>query len=93
VIADALPGLSFAMIRPHSVTLARHTVDGVSVRNTWSGRIVDVDRLGDRVRVGIDGELALVAEITVASFDTLALRPGDDIRASVKATDIEVYPS
>jgi molybdate transport system ATP-binding protein len=93
VIADALPGPSFAMIRPHSVTLSRHTVDGVSVRNTWSGRIVDVDRLGDRVRVGIDGELALVAEITVASFDALALRPGDDIRASVKATDIEVYPS
>jgi len=93
VIADAAPGPSFAMIRPHSVALALHTVEGSSARNVWSGAITDVDRLGDRVRIGIGGELPLTAEITVAALEALGLRPGDDVTASVKATDIEVYPS
>ena len=42
---------------------------------------------------GIDGALPLTAEITVAALDALHLRPGDDVHASVKATDIEVYPA
>ncbi len=93
VIADALPGLSFAVIRPHSIALVREPAAGSSARNTWSGRIIEIDRLGDRVRVGIDGHLPLTAEITVAALDALELRPGDEIHASVKATDIEVYPA
>jgi len=93
VIADALPGPSFAMIRPHSVVLSRHTVDDSSVRNSWSGTITDIDRLGDRVRVGIEGQVMITAEITVAALDALGLRPGDSVTASVKATDIEAYPA
>jgi molybdate transport system ATP-binding protein len=93
VIADAADGSALATIRPHSVVLARG--DGVvsSARNTWPGTVVDVDRLGDRVRLVIDGELPLTAEITAAALDDLALRPGDDVYASVKATDIEVAPA
>ena len=93
VIADALPGPSFAMIRPHSVVLSRHTVDNSSVRNSWSGTITDIDRLGDRVRVGIEGQVTITAEITVAALDALGLRPGVSVTASVKATDIEAYPA
>jgi len=92
VIADAPPGPSFAVIRPHSISLVREVPVGSSVRNVWRGTVADIDRLGDRVRIGIDGELPLTAEITVAALDALQLRPGDDIHASVKATDIEVYP-
>ncbi|MEQ1703879.1 MAG: TOBE domain-containing protein, partial [Ilumatobacteraceae bacterium] len=66
---------------------------GSSARNTWIGTIADIDRLGDRVRIGIGGQLPLIAEITVAALEALQLRPGDDIYASVKATDIEVYPA
>lgn len=91
VIADAPAGPSFAVIRPHSISLVRHAVAETSARNTWPGTIAGVDRLGDRVRVTIDGPQPLVAEITVAALDALALRPGDDVHASVKATDIEVY--
>ena len=98
VIADAAPGPSFAIIRPHSIVLVR-TVGSAgsagseaSTRNQWPGTITELDRLGDRVRVGIDGPLPLTAEITVAAMDALALRPGDAIHASVKATDIDVYP-
>ena len=93
VIADAPPGPSFAVIRPHSIALVRDAPVGSSARNTWEGTIADVDRLGDRVRIGIDGPLPLVAEITVAALDALQLRPGDDIYASAKATDIELYPA
>ena len=93
VIADARPGTSFAVIRPHSISLVRDRPVGSSARNTWSGTITDIDRLGDRVRVGVHGEMPLTAEITVAALEALELRAGDDVHASVKATDIEVYPA
>lgn len=93
VIADALPGPSFAVIRPHSIVLVRDPQVGSSSRNTWRGTIAAIDRLGDRVRLGIDGQLPLTAEITVAALEALQLRPGDEIHASVKATDIDVYPA
>jgi molybdate transport system ATP-binding protein len=93
VIADAQPGPSFAVIRPHSVSLDRGTSATSSARNSWPGTIVDIDRLGDRARVKLDGRLPLVAEITVASLDALSLRPGDEVHAAVKATDIEAYPA
>jgi molybdate transport system ATP-binding protein len=93
VIADAVDGMSFAVIRPHSLTLARDPPLGSSARNTWRCVIADIDRLGDRVRIGLEGEVPLTAEITAAAFESLRLRPGDDVHASVKATDIEVYPA
>ncbi len=91
VIADAVPGRSFAVIRPQGIALTAHPPIGSSARNTWRGVVGDIDRLGDRVRVGIDGPLRLTAEITAAALDSLELRPGDEIHATVKATDIEAY--
>ncbi len=93
VIADAVDGPALATIRPHSVLLVRGEATESSARNTWTGAIVDVDRLGERVRVVIDGDLPLTAEITTAALDELQLQPGDRVHASVKATDIEVAPA
>jgi len=93
VIADAADGSTLATIRPHSVLLARSDAGASSARNTWPGTIIDIDRLGERVRLVVDGELPLTAEITTAALDELALRPGDGVHASVKATDIEVAPA
>lgn len=90
VVADALPGRSFAVIRPQSIAVSRHA-EGSSVRNVWAGVVGDIDRLGDRARVGIDGRLPVVAEITATALDELGLRPGDEVYAAVKATDIETY--
>ena len=53
----------------------------------------DIDVLGDRARVGVDGVLPLIAEITVAAVEALGLRPGDEVYTTVKATDIETYPA
>ena len=59
-------GPLLAVIRPQAVTLARSASVGTSVRNAWPGVVVDIDRLGDRVRVSIDGPLHLTAEITAS---------------------------
>jgi len=91
VIADAAPGETLAVIRPHSVVLTREAPTS-SARNVWSGVIVDIDRLGDRVRVVVDGVMPLTAEVTAGALDALHLRPGDAVHAAVKATDIDVSP-
>ena len=90
VVAD-FTGPAFAVVRPQSITLSR-TVADTSARNTFAGTVDDIDRLGDRVRVGIAGPLHLTAEITARALDTLALRPGDTVHAAIKATDIDTYP-
>ena len=91
VVAD-FDGPAFAIVRPQSITLARVAAD-TSARNTFPGVVDDVDRIGDRVRVGVAGPLHLTAEITVAALESLGLRPGDEVTASLKATDIETYPA
>jgi molybdate transport system ATP-binding protein len=91
VVAD-FAGPAFAVVRPQSITLAR-TVADTSARNTFTGTVDDIDRLGDRVRVGIAGPLHLTAEITVNALETLGLRPGDTVHAAIKATDIDTYPA
>ena len=92
VVADAAPGPSIAVIRPRSIVVSRSAPEGTSARNCWPGTVTDVDRLGDRVRVSIDGAVPLVAEITEEAFRELHLAPGDTVHASVKATEIEVSP-
>ena len=59
----------------------------------WPMVVTDLDRMGDRVRVALDGPLPLTAEITVAAMAALSLSPGDAVYAAVKATEIEVYPA
>jgi molybdate transport system ATP-binding protein len=93
VLADAAPGEAFALIRPQTVSLQREPGVTTSIQNIWPGTITDIDRLGDRARIRLDGPLPLIAEITTAALDRLALRPGDHVHAAAKATDIESYPA
>lgn len=91
VVAD-FTGPGFAVVRPQSITLSR-TLPDTSARNTFTGPIDEIDRLGDRVRVGVAGPVHLTAEITTNALDTLQLRPGDVVCAAIKATDIDTYPA
>ena len=93
VVVAAEPGPVFAVIRPQAITLSLGVDPNSSARNVWSGIVGDIDRLGDRARVGVDGPLPVVAEITTASLDALGLRPGDAVHAALKATDITTYPA
>ena len=93
VVADAPAGRSFAVIRPQAVVLSATDATTSSARNSWHGVVGDIDIIGDRARVSVVGELPLIAEVTVAAVDALRLRAGDDVCATVKATDIETYPA
>jgi molybdate transport system ATP-binding protein len=92
VPADDVHGTVFAVIQPHAIALYRTPPDG-SPRNVWAAMVADIDRQADRVRVRLEGGVPLVAEITPAALDALALRPGDTIWATVKATEITTYPA
>ena len=92
VPADPVDGPAYAVIQPHAVALYPLAPEG-SPRNVWAATVTDIDRGADRVRVRLDGDVPLVAEITPAALDALVLRPGDRVWASVKATEINTYPA
>ena len=90
--ADGLDGEVFAMVHPRAVALHRARPEG-SPRNVWRGHASALDFQGDRVRVGIEGEMPIVAEVTPAAVRDLDLAEGDEVWVSVKATEISVYPA
>jgi molybdate transport system ATP-binding protein len=89
--AGAESGEVFAVIHPRAVAVHRQRPEG-SPRNVWSGRATGIDLIGDRVRVRIDGEVRVVAEVTTAALKELDLGEGGQVWLSFKATDVGVYP-
>jgi molybdate transport system ATP-binding protein len=90
-VADALPAADVAVaVRPSSIALHRHEPGG-SPRNTWTGTVTDLQPDGHRVRVTVDGDVPVVAEVTTTAVADLDLRPGTVVWASVKATDLDAY--
>jgi molybdate transport system ATP-binding protein len=93
VVAGAsIDGPALVVIRPQAVALHRNRPEG-SARNVWRLRVDDVDERADRTRVALVGAVPLVAEITFGALHELALRPGEEVWATVKATDITAYPA
>lgn len=90
--AGAESGEVFAVIHPRAVALHRQRPEG-SPRNVWPGQATGFDIIGDRVRVRIDGEVQVVAEVTTAALEELALREGGRVWLSFKATEVTVYPA
>ncbi len=90
--AGAESGEVFAMIHPRAIAIYRRRPEG-SPRNVWSGRASNIELLGNRVRVRIDGEVPLVAEVTPAALKELDLVEGGEVWVSFKATDVGVYPA
>ena len=90
--ADSTDGEVFAVIHPRAVALHRARPEG-SPRNVWRGRAAALDFQGDRVRVGVEGEMPIIAEVTPAAVRELDLAEGGEVWVSVKATEITVYPA
>jgi molybdate transport system ATP-binding protein len=88
--SESRSGSAVATVRPSAVTLFATPPDGASVRNVWPGRIESVEPAGERVRVAIDSDIQIVAEITTAALTELRLGAGDQVWAAVKATDVEL---
>jgi tungstate transport system ATP-binding protein len=93
VTASPPPGEDFPLvgIPPDDIVIARE-VQPTSARNTFGGRIVRIEPIGRRVRVVLDCGFPLVAHVTHRSARELALRQGDEIVASFKATVPHLLP-
>jgi molybdate transport system ATP-binding protein len=91
VVVEAPDGDAFAAIRPQAISLHLQHPEG-SQRNVWRLIVADIDQQHDRVRVRLQGVVPLVAEITPAALTSLGFRPGDEVWAAVKATEIATYP-
>jgi molybdate transport system ATP-binding protein len=92
VAADGLRGEVFAAVHPHAVALHRHPPEGTP-RNSWPGTAEALEVIGDRVRVRMSGTVPIVAEITPAAASELRLADGGPVWATVKATEVTVYPA
>jgi molybdate transport system ATP-binding protein len=79
---DAVEGTAAAIVYPWDVTLARATPDD-SAQNHLVAEVGSVSRIGNRVRVAVG---PLTAEVTAESADRLAVREGERLVATWKAT-------
>ncbi len=91
-VADNHNGPVLAVVAPSAVVLHQAAPTGTA-RNVWAGVINGMERLGDRVRVRVDGEVPIIAEVTAEAVTALGLRNDSPVWAAVKATEIAVFPS
>jgi len=83
-------GDALAVVHPRAVALHRSRPDGTP-RNVWAGTVRHVDPEGERVRVHVETEVPVTAEVTASSLAELGLREGTPVWASVKATEVAVF--
>jgi molybdate transport system permease protein len=90
VVADLAAGEGadvLAVFAPHAVALHRDLPAG-SARNVWQVTVRQLSDVGGRVRVDADGHPPVVAEVTTAAVAELGLHEGEQVWASVKATEV-----
>jgi molybdate transport system ATP-binding protein len=92
VTAEENQGEVFAAVHPHSVALHRKPPEGTP-RNVWPGTAETLEVIGDRVRVRVAGQVPIVAEVTPGAASELRLADGGPVWATVKATEVDVYPA
>jgi molybdate transport system ATP-binding protein len=89
--ADAADGPVAITVHPRAIAVHRTPPDG-SPRNVVRGEVVDLDVRGDHVRVRVEGEIPLVAEVTPQAVAELDLGAGGRVHLAVKATELTVHP-
>ncbi|MDQ1677326.1 MAG: molybdate transport system ATP-binding protein [Actinomycetota bacterium] len=93
VTADSAFGPVYAAFRPAAVSVYPERPAG-SPRNVWPGRVTTAEPHGDAVRIQVDAAgLPVLVDCTTAAVAELGLGPGSPVWLSVKASEIEVYPS
>jgi molybdate transport system ATP-binding protein len=94
--ADAFDGACLVAFRPAAVSLFLRRPDG-SPRNMWPGTIRGIEPHGSGARIDVvdvwGPGSSVVAEITQTALAELELQPGHRVWASVKASEVEVYPA
>ncbi|KQS66713.1 ABC transporter ATP-binding protein [Modestobacter sp. Leaf380] len=90
-VGEPAEGPVFVAVRPETVALYPARPEG-SPRNVWPVRLVGATPHGSTVRCDLGGEVPLTADVTATAFAELGLVPGSSVWASVKASEVAVYP-
>jgi molybdate transport system ATP-binding protein len=95
-VAD--PGLAagasvIGVLPPGEIELHLERPPEGSAQNVLAGTVEAIAIDGHRARVRVACHPPVVAEVTLASAERLALRPGDELWASFKAVGIDVEPA
>ncbi len=63
----------------------------LSARNQWKGKVksVKIGTVMAEVVVDVNG-LEVVAAITRGSVEAMSIKPGDEVRAVIKATEVMI---
>ena len=91
-VAAPAEGPAFALVHPRGVSLHRQRPEG-SPRNVWQGEVDGLDFEGDRVASRVGGPVLVVAEVTPQAATELRLAEGGPIWVTIKATEVDVYPT
>ncbi|QNE19342.1 ABC transporter ATP-binding protein [Kribbella qitaiheensis] len=95
-IAAPTSGNVHVAFPPSAVSLYAEQPAG-SPRNTWPAVVAGLEQHAHTVRVRLDaspsGPPTLLADITPAAVAELRLTPGQHLHATLKATEIQTYPS
>ena len=86
-------GAVFAVVDPREITVSLEPPQG-SAQNVFAGRVLEIEPEpphGDRVRVVLATTPPLVAELTRAAVESLALREGREAVATFKASGVRVF--
>ncbi|MFQ5698035.1 MAG: ABC transporter ATP-binding protein [Myxococcota bacterium] len=90
--SEVAPGaMALARIAPSAIVLARERPKS-SARNLLRGPITSLDVSGDRARLHLDTNPPLWCEVTREAVSVLGLEKGQQVWATIKATEIDVYP-
>ncbi len=93
-IGSGLPKQAcFVGIRSEEVVLERGQSTKSSARNHLKGRVQEIIPYGSQVGIVMDCGFPLLARITEQSRQELALVPGTEITAAIKASSIQVFPA
>lgn len=60
-------------------------------RNVFRSRVRDIVHMGDRVRVSLNGSLAINAEVSASTLERLGIVEGDVVYASVPCSAVKTY--
>jgi len=91
-VAEPAQGPVFVAIRPGAVGLYRSRPDG-SPRNVWPARVAGVTPYGETLRVDLEGQVPLAADISPEAAAELDLVHGTEVWVSVKASEVTAYPA
>jgi molybdate transport system ATP-binding protein len=83
---------ALARVHPRAIVVSTQRPES-SARNALAGPIEALDLHGDLVRLRLGTSPPLIAEVTPEAVRALGLSVGKAVYASLKATEIDVYPS